>query len=85
MHFTKVKLTDIFEFKRLFKIILTSSGMAGLFALISYLVPLGDILNFFVYGTLYVISTYSVYFYTKQIDRSLLHAVLKGIASIKGA
>lgn len=85
IHFTKIKLTDIFEFKRLFKIIMTSSGMAGLFAWISYLAPLGDILNFFVYGTLYVVSTYCVYFYTKQIDSALLHKVLKGIASLKGA
>ncbi|MDK9710951.1 oligosaccharide flippase family protein [Acidaminobacter sp.] len=83
--FTKTKFTDIFEFKRLAKILMTSGSIAAIFALISTLLPLGDILNFFVYGTLYILTTFITYFASGQIDKSLIQVVLKGLSSLKGA
>ena len=85
IHFTHIKLSDIFEFKKLVKIMLTSGSIAALFAVIAYLFPLGEILNFFVYGTLYILATYGVYFMTRQIDPSLIKTLLKGLSSLKGA
>ncbi len=85
IRFTKIKLTDIFEFKRLIRILFTSGSTAAVYALLSHYLPLGDVVNFFVYGALYVLSTFALYVITSQIDPSLFQSVLKRIFPSKGA
>lgn len=85
IRFSGITLKDIFDFRRLAKIILTSGSIATVYALLSLLLSLGDVLNFFVYGTLYVLTVVGVFFATGQMDKALIRSLLKGLSSLKGA
>lgn len=85
MWFEKVKITEIFEFDKMLKILVTSGSTALTMNLVANYFSLGDIWNFFIYGSIYVLITFGLFFWTGQLDMQLLVVLKKKIPFVKGA
>ncbi len=79
LKYSDVKLGDIFEFKRLFGIIVTSGLVAVVMWFVSTTFSLGDVWNFFVYGSVYMLVTFGLFLLTHQIDRSFIQMITKRV------